>query len=278
MARKTIWAGGIICSIVGLLITGYILLSGAPKAEADSFWDTSDESNKATINHDEWQYILDEYLISDDPSGINLVDYEGIQENDQESLAAYIEHLTGIDPRNYNRAEQQAFWINLYNALTVQLIVEHYPVESITKLGESALSFGPWDDNITKIADKALSLNNIEHSILRPLWKDYRIHFAVNCASIGCPNIQSRAFTASNTDDLLDIGAEEYLAHPRGLSFNGETLVLSSIFDWYGEDFGTNTSEILSTLSIYANDSLAEDIKNYSGNINYEYDWNLNQF
>ena len=253
------------------------MFSGAPKVEGDEFWNASVESNSATIDHDLWQDILDEYLISDDPSGVNLFDYEGLQES-RDTLDEYIDTLIDIRPQDYSRAVQQAYWINLYNALTVRTILDEYPVESITKLGKTALSFGPWDDKVIVVAGKELSLNNIEHGILRPFWQDYRVHFAVNCASIGCPNVQPEAFTAVNSEELLDLGAQEYLAHPRGARFEGDTLILSSIFDWYGVDFGNTLPEILSVLAAHAEGDLAERLTTYQGKAKYEYDWDLNSY
>lgn len=265
-------------TIIGLSIAAYFIFGGAPQPEADQFWDVSAEGNTAVIDHSDWQYLLEEYVISDDPSGVNLVDYQNLLEDDKAVLDRYIDQLSSIDPRTYNRAEQHAYWINLYNALTVQLIIENYPAESITKLGASPLSFGPWDDNIITLAETELSLNDIEHGILRPLWNDYRIHFAVNCASIGCPNLQAMAFTADNSEALLDQAAGEYLAHPRGARFEDGTLILSSIFDWYGIDFGDDQGQVLETLSQHAPSAIANELAEYADDITYEYNWQLNDF
>ena len=265
-------------TIIGLSIAAYFIFGGAPQPEADQFWDVSAEGNTAVIDHSDWQYLLEEYVISDDPSGVNLVDYQNLLEDDKAVLDRYIDQLSSIDPRTYNRAEQHAYWINLYNALTVQLIIENYPAESITKLGASPLSFGPWDDNIITLAETELSLNDIEHGILRPLWNDYRVHFAVNCASIGCPNLQAMAFTADNSEALLDQAAGEYLAHPRGARFEDGTLILSSIFDWYGIDFGDDQGQVLETLSQHAPSAIANELAEYADDITYEYNWQLNDF
>ena len=265
-------------TIIGLGIAAYFIFGGAPQPEADQFWDVSAEGNTAVIDHSDWQYLLEEYVISDDPSGVNLVDYQNLLEDDKAVLDHYIDQLSSIDPRTYNRAEQHAYWINLYNALTVQLIIENYPAESITKLGASPLSFGPWDDNIITLAETELSLNDIEHGILRPLWNDYRVHFAVNCASIGCPNLQAMAFTADNSEALLDQAAGEYLAHPRGARFEDGTLILSSIFDWYGIDFGDDQGQVLETLSQHAPSAIANELAEYADDITYEYNWQLNDF
>ena len=265
-------------TIIGLSVAAYFIFGGAPQPEADQFWDVSAEGNTAVIDHSDWQYLLEEYVISDDPSGVNLVDYQNLLEDDKAVLDRYIDQLSSIDPRTYNRTEQHAYWINLYNALTVQLIIENYPAESITKLGASPLSFGPWDDNIITLAETELSLNDIEHGILRPLWNDYRVHFAVNCASIGCPNLQAMAFTADNSEALLDQAAGEYLAHPRGARFEDGTLILSSIFDWYGIDFGDDQGQVLETLSQHAPSAIANELAEYADDITYEYNWQLNDF
>jgi len=240
------------------------------------FWLDANEASVEQVNHSEWQYVLDEYLITDDSSGINRMDYESLLEDDEERLIAYVDYLSQLDPRQYSRDEQFAYWVNLYNALTVKLILQHYPIDSITKLGKNKLSFGPWDDPITTIVDQTLSLNDIEHRILRPTWKDYRIHFAVNCASNGCPDLQPTAYTQNTIESLLNQAATDYLKHPRGVKFEGEKLILSSIFDWYKEDFGRNTKQLLQTLSKHLEPEMSERLKTYKGTIHYEYDWGLN--
>jgi len=242
-----------------------------------AFWQQHNPSSTDVIDHAQWQAILDEFLIADDPSGVHRVNYVLLKERKREKLTGYLEYLTSLDPRLYNREQQFAYWINLYNALTVDLIVRNYPVKSITKLGESFFSFGPWDDVITVVAAQELTLNDIEHQILRVYWDDHRIHFAVNCASLGCPNIQATAFTADNMEALLDASAKQYLSHSRGLRFVDNKLVLSEIFDWYKEDFGDDRLQRLVTLSQYLPAGLATQVRSYEGDINYEYDWSLNE-
>ena len=111
------------------------------------------------------------------------------------------------------------------------MILEHYPVESITKISFSFFSFGPWDEELLTIEGEELSLNDIEHRILRPIWQDPIIHYALNCASMGCPNLQPLAFTAKNTDSLLETGASEYINHPRGAKKEDKKLWLSKILN-----------------------------------------------
>ena len=248
----------------------------APQAELWDFWQDSVESNSSEIDHSAWQKILFEHIYKDE-SGLNLFDYQSAKSEASLDLAEYLSDMARVDPRNYSAAEQKAYWINHYNALTVQLILKNYPIESIGNLGRGFFKFGPWDDEIVIVAGEPLTLNDIEHRILRPIWQDARIHFAVNCASIGCPNLQPIAYTATNTEGLLELSAFEYLSHARGALFDSRgRLQLSSIFDWYAEDFGASENEVLITLSSYAPNELAEQLRAYEGKIDYDYDWQLN--
>lgn len=251
--------------------------TAAPANKPLIFWVTSNEANTTEIDHTPWQSLLDCYLIIDHPSGINRFNYETVSKADQKKLHNYISNMQKLDPRSYSRTEQKAYWINLYNALTIELILKNYPVESITKLGESYFSFGPWDDKVANIQGKTLSLNNIEHGILRPLFRDNRIHYAVNCASISCPNLAKDAFTSENTDLLLELGAKQYVNHPRGVTFNGDKLEVSSIYHWYKVDFGNSDKTLIAHLAEYAAPALAKKLSLYQGNIDHDYDWSLNK-
>lgn len=170
--------------IAFLALTFSTLAIAAPKAELWSYWDQHTPQNSNTISHQKWQGFLSRNLISHNEHV--LVDYRNVTEDDKQLLNHYVSELASLDPRDYGKQEQYAYWVNLYNALTVKLILDNYPVSSITKLG-GFFSFGPWGDEIIAINDKALTLNDIEHRILRPIWQDARTHYAVNCASLGCP-------------------------------------------------------------------------------------------
>lgn len=261
--------------LTATIVVGLFLLR-PPAAEKDAYWEQADNNSLQIISHELWQQTLDDYLITEHISGINRVDYEALKDDGAEELNQYLSRLAEIDPRSFTHVEQFAYWVNLYNALTVKLIADSYPINSITKLGNSPIAFGPWDDEIITVAGKALTLNDIEHRILRPIWEDYRIHFAVNCASLGCPNLLAEAFTADNQERLLEQAAKDYLTHPRGLSLEGSTLYLSSIFDWYKNDFGNTQNERLETLSRHLPEPLASQVKDHSGAIEYRYDWQLN--
>lgn len=267
--------------VAGLL--GAALLAGAcgaPEPEAIAGWDVSDEDDAGRIDHGAWQRILDDYVAAD-AEGVNFVDYEalGADEEDAARLAGYLARLQELDPRDYSRAEQMAYWINFYNALTVQAVLDAWPVDSIRDVHEGVIPLaGPWDDVRARVAGHGLTLNQMEHGILRPLWRDERIHYAVNCAAYGCPHLLKTAFTAGNTEELLEAGARAYVNHARGVDVVDEDfIVLSSIYDWYAEDFGRTEESVIGHLAEYADDELATFLKGFEGTIGYNYDWSLNR-
>lgn len=260
-----------------LLASASFMAAAAPEPEAIEHWRASDDSNQTTIDHTAWQSILDRYLDDKHTSGVNLFDYGAVDKKDQQLLDTYLAAMQELDPRTYSKPVQKAYWINLYNALTVKVILDNYPVESITKTGEGIFSFGPWDDDVAKVDGKSLTLNDIEHGILRPLWKDNRIHYAVNCASISCPNLAGDAYTAKNTESLLEASARSYVNHDRGVSFNDGKLTVSSIYHWYAVDFGGEDASLIKHLQQYALPELNKKLGSYTGDIEHDYDWNLNK-
>ena len=242
------------------------------------FFGAADESSSAVVDHAPWQVLLMAYLRTGHPSGVNRFDYAALRAGaaDTARLQAYLGALQAVDPRRHARAEQLAYWINLYNALTVRLVVAAYPVASIRDVGRGWLQRGPWHEDNAVVAGRTLTLDNIEHDILRPIWKDERVHYAVNCASYGCPNLAPTAFTAANVERLLEAGARAYVNHPRGVAFDGEKLVVSGIYDWFQEDFGGSEAGVLAHLIHYAEPPLAARLGAFDGELAFAYDWALN--
>ena len=246
---------------------------------ADEFdhWRKNNQTNQKTINHQLWDDFLKKYIVTDDPSQINLVIYDKVTKPDKKKLDEYLKLLQKISPTDLNSKEQRAFWINLYNSLTIQVVLDHYPVDSIRDIKLSGIfKPGPWKKELVTIESRKLSLDNIEHNILRPIWQDNRIHYAVNCASIGCPNLQNTAFTSTNSDELLEKGAKEYVNHKRGATFKNNGLLVSSIYKWFQEDFGDSEAGVLSHLQKYANPELKTKLQAYKKSLKYDYDWSLN--
>ncbi|WLQ15303.1 DUF547 domain-containing protein [Hahella aquimaris] len=246
----------------------------APKAEYWGLWDKANERNPALLDHSTWTRLLQTRL-SDDGDGFARLSYGRFTTEEKRQLDDYIASLTAVDPREYSRDTQMAYWINLYNALTVQLVLQHYPVDSIKEIGGGWFHFGPWDDVITYVQGQALTLNDIEHRILRPIWKDKRIHYAVNCASLGCPNLLPEAFDPNRLEEQLNNAAQNFIRHPKGVAFVKDGLRLSTIYDWYQSDFGSR-QELLDHLTKYSVEPEKSRLSNYRGGIEYAYDWKLN--
>jgi len=253
--------------------------SAQPGPKAIEYWTQFDAGSNAIVDHSAWDSFLGKYIKSD-ATGLNLVDYGGVTSADKEALVAYLDLLQATDVTSLNRKEQEAYWINAYNAITVNLIIDKFPVDSIrdvsTGLG-SLFNLGPWDTKIFTVEDQELTLNDIEHGILRPIWKDPRIHYSVNCASYGCPNLMDKAWTSENIEELLDEGARTFVNSDRGIqNISGNRVKVSSIYHWYKEDFGGTDEGVIEHLKIYAAGEKAQLLKSVTRVNDHDYDWKLN--
>lgn len=210
-------------------------------------------------SHDAWNTLLKTHVNS--AGNVNYAAFK----KEEAQLDAYLAELSGNAPTaGWTRREGMAYWINAYNAATIKLILKNWPVKSITDLHGGK----PWDVKWIELGGKTYSLNGIEHDILRPRYKDPGIHFAVNCAAVSCPPIPNKAFTPSNLTGLMAARAKAFIRNP---TYNtiGETVAVSKIFDWYGEDFG----DLREYLNKYAATPIPEGTE-----IGFkEYDWALNK-
>jgi hypothetical protein len=262
-----------------LLSHGVVPAAAAPKAEPWSFWAASDPGSRIAVDHSPWDRFLKKHVVTNHPSGITRVRYSSVTQDDRKSLDAYVLRLQQAEVTKLDRPGQKAYWINLYNAQTVKVVLDHFPVKSIRdiRISPGVFSSGPWGAKLLTIQGEKVSLDDIEHRILRPMWKDNRVHYAVNCASLGCPNLQPEAYTPENTEALLEKGAREYVNHPRGADFSGNHLRLSSIYDWFQADFGGSEEGVIHHLQSHAGSGLAGGLKGFHGKISYDYDWRINE-
>ena len=249
----------------------------APKPDLWPRWEAHDPASTVRVDHRPWEELLAKYLVTGHPSGVNRVRYAQVTAEDKAALDRYVASLEATPVSSLGRPEQLAYWINFYNALTVKVILDHYPVKSIRDIKSGWFNPGPWDLKLVTVEGEQLTLNDMEHRILRPIFRDNRVHYAVNCASIGCPNLQPEAFTAENTARLLKAGAREHVNHPRGARVEGGRLIASSIYDWFQVDFGGSEAGVLEHLRAYAEGPLAEALRGFRGTISYQYDWSLNE-
>lgn len=248
-------------------------LGGATAKPRDQFAEFQAES--AVVNHDLFAAFLSRYA-AEGADGVVRVDY-GAAKTNGDTLGDYIASLETIDPTMLTRDEAFVYWANLYNAVTVALIIEHYPVKSIRSIKSGLISIGPWGKELVTVNGAALTLNNIEHDILRAIWKDPRIHYAVNCASIGCPNLLLAPWRSDTLDEDLDAAARAYINHPRGVSIDEKgRITASTIFRWYSDDFGADDAEIMAHWRNYAESALHEKLAKAARIDRHEYDWSLN--
>lgn len=250
------------------------VVSAAPRAVLWDRWADFDDSSTLTVDHTVWDRFLAANVFAGD-DGINRVGYGKVSALDRAALERYLVRLSGTPVGQLNRSEQLAFWINLYNALTVQVVLTHYPVDSIRAIRSGIFNPGPWGRNLISVDGTDITLDDIEHRILRPIWRDPRLHYALNCASLGCPDLQRQAFTGPNADALMTKAAADFINHPRGVEIDGETAIVSSIYDWFAVDFGGSAESLVAHLTQYADTDLATALHRVT-EFRYGYDWDLN--
>jgi len=228
--------------------------------------------------------LLKKY-VSVDPDGINRVDYAAWRANtpDMAALNAYLADLTARRPSSMPRAEAMAYWGNLYNAVTLKVILDRYPVASIRDIKSDAwldpkAYTGPWRQQRVTVEGRRLSLDDIEHVIMRPTFKDPRVHYIVNCASNGCPNLMNRAWRAATLEADLEAAARAFVNHPRGVAMlPSGGLRVSSIYKWFIEDFGGNDAGLIAHFRTYAEPALARQLAGSPRIADDDYDWALNR-
>lgn len=218
-----------------------------------------------------WTNLLQKHITD------GQVDYLGFKQ-DEKILDSYLLALSSIDIEGVDRNEELAMYINGYNAYTVKLILDNFKngqsVESIKDIGGFFSS--PWSIEFTKIAGERLSLNDIEHVIIRPKFKEKRIHFAVNCASRSCPPLINKAYLPSTLDRQLEVQTKEFVQTKKLNYLQGSVLYVSKIFKWYGEDFD---DDILSFFLQYGSTEMKSELSAQKDHIKIKflsYDWQLN--
>ncbi|MBL4710741.1 MAG: DUF547 domain-containing protein [Flavobacteriales bacterium] len=218
----------------------------------------------SNFDHSSWDKLLQKHV-----SVKGNVNYDGFKA-DKQVLDAYLTSLSKNSPAsNWSKNDVMAYWINAYNAFTVKLILNNYPVKSIMDINGGKA----WDLKFIKLGGKEYSLNNIEHGILRKRYKDARIHFAVNCASVSCPKLANSAFTAADLEKQLEKMSKEFIDNSSKNTVQTNELKISSLFDWYKDDFITSGGSVISFINRYSNIKASQ-----GSNVSFkEYNWNLNK-
>lgn len=257
--------------------TGNAYAAG-PKAELWERWQAHDPQSTQRVDHSAWGRFLSRYLRVMPVQG-NRLDYAGVTMADHAAVAGYVKHLAIVSVSDLNRDEQRAYWINLYNAVTVTVMLDHWPVSSIRDIDISPglFSDGPWGKKLVTVEGEALSLDDIEHRILRPIWQDPRLHYAVNCASIGCPDLAAKPYTGEAIEQMLTAAAQNFVNSPRGLRIAEDgRVIVSKIYDWFIDDFGGTEKAVLGHLSEYAAPALKARLAGKTEIDDHVYDWRIN--
>lgn len=236
-----------------------------------------EEPAAPSVDHSAFDQMLKSYV---DPD-TGMVNYDGFKENVAD-LDAYLDSTIATTNLGELSSDQQfAFYVNAYNAYTIKLILERYPkLKSIREFKPD-----PWEQVNWNVAGETLSLNQIEHEKLRPVFKDPRIHFAVNCASIGCPPLRAEAYTAEKLEEQLEAATKSSLTSDKYAKVKKGKLYLSSLLDWYGKDFTNpeykgHAESVAEYVAQYANEDVAKLVADKGAKTPVRfmsYDWNLNK-
>ncbi len=219
-------------------------------------------------SHQQWDNVLKKYV-----NNYGLVNYRALQKDPAE-LNSYLKTLSNNPPQdNWSADEQKAYWINAYNAFTVSLILQHYPVKSIKDIAGKIYKINtPWDIKFITIGGRKYDLNNIEHGILRKKFNDPRIHFALVCASISCPRLRIEAYTAANLNAQLEDAGRSFLNDKSKNNISTARADLSKYFSWYKGDF-TNNGSLPDFINMYSQTKINSNTKITS----LDYNWSLNE-
>ena len=231
----------------------------------------------ASVDHSAFDRLLQAYVVPDG-HGYNAVNYRRFRAEGLDALRGYIAALGKVAPSSLSGAEAHAFWINLYNAKTLEVVLDHYPVGSIREIdlgGGGLFGRGPWSRKLLSVEGVGLSLDDIEHEIVRPLFGDPLSHYGLNCASYSCPNLATRAYSGRNVGALLAQGAADYINHQRGVAVSRGRITASKIYSWYAGDFGGRRGLKPHWLA-FAEPVHAQQIETASIG-GYRYDWQLNE-
>ena len=232
-----------------------------------------------SVDHSAFDRVLKRHV---DAQG--EVDYAALSQDADSVLTPYLQMLAATDPSNLDREERLAFWINAYNAYTLKLVADHYPVESIRDIKPGAGPSipkvnSPFQLEVGAVADTVRSLDDIEHGIIRERFDEPRIHFVLVCAAVSCPRLRQEAYTGAALERQLEDQTMTFLRTDgkNDIPAGAGEIGLSRIFKWYGEDFGDSTDDLQRYLASYFDGRVHEKLANAAYDVEYlDYDWSLN--
>ncbi|WP_354580897.1 DUF547 domain-containing protein [Hymenobacter sp. UYP22] len=254
--------------VAGTLTTAAVVVPGLNPVPTPAYVEAV---TGALVDHSAYDKLLKKHV-----NAQGLVNYKGFRA-DEAVFNQYLAQLSKNPPAaNWSKADQMAYWINAYNAYTIRLILDHYPVQSIKDIGSKIkIPFvtTPWAAKFFSIGGEKMSLDNIEHGILRKKYNDPRIHFALVCASISCPRLRNEAYTAAQLEKQLDEQGRDFLNNPAKNKISKSEARLSKYFDWYKGDWQNNGQSVVKWVNRYSTTKIDASTK-----VTYlDYNWNLNK-
>lgn len=259
--------------ITAVLIVASAAVAAAPRSELTRHFSAYNKKSTAAIDHSAFAAFLSQYLAVRDHAP-NLVRYAKVKPTDHKRLQAYIETLSQVALGKYNRHVQLAYWINLYNAALVDLVLDHYPVASVNDIG--GIMASAWEIPVVTIDGYRLTLNDIRHYILQPIWDDSLINYALSWAAIGGPELRAKPYTGDQIYLQLHNSAERFVNSPQGVRIKDHRLIISSFFDWFRDEFGGSTAALISQLRQHAEPALSARLDLFDRIDRFVFDWRLN--
>ena len=264
----------VFCTMMGMSLVSTQVRAGSP-IYVGSKSTTNDSFDK--VDHSVWDALLKKYV---DKNG--MVNYRALKysRSDVASLNQYLNSLSEANPSvAASREAKLAFWINAYNAVTLHGILREYPTTSIRNHTAKLFGYNIWHDLQLYVGGKPYSLDTMEHKILRKM-NEPRIHFAIVCASIGCPRLLNEAYTSEKLNEQLDNNAKDFFSRSQNFRYdqNAKRFYLSAILDWFGSDFGSNQAAQLRHIAKWLPTSSAQAAaRSNSVRVSHvDYNWNLN--
>lgn len=272
MQKRIITTSIVLISVLALVLSSRLLLADVVVGTNVA---TSKQLTLDQIDHSVWDGLLKKYV-----DGKGMVNYKAWKESpgDSQALDQYLVQLSHSSSKG-TKEQQLAFWINAYNAVTVKGILREYPTSSIRNHTAKFVGYNIWKNLKLVVGGKQFSLDEMEHQVLRKMGEP-RIHFAIVCASIGCPRLLNEAYVAERLDAQLTVNSKSFFADTSKFRYDGnrKTFYISPILQWFGEDFGDSESAQLKTIAPYISDSAASlAAASGQGTMSFvEYDWGLN--